>query len=180
MCASFMAIVAYEDAACGKRAKSTLERLAPQFGVQCPVNCQMWRFDILQTPQARDDSAAAAGKADLVMVAAHHSSRLPDAVKNWIWTWLPLRGARGGALGLTFEDCIECEHSKGRPESPVCAALRRAAALGHMDFVCTRSNWQGNTEEAYLRRMMERAHKTSTTLEGILSRRGVPHWGLNE
>ena len=40
--------------------------------------------------------------------------------------------------------------------------------------------WGPTLWDAYLRLILERAHKTSTTLEGILSQRGVPHWGLNE
>lgn len=178
--ASFSAIVACEDLSSGQRATATLDRLAPQLGTHSPVACQMWRFDMLQEAGARQEAANEAAQADLVMVAAHLSLELPSAVKSWIWAWLPLRDVPGGALALLFDDCVECERSRTRPESPVCTALRRAAALGQMDFVCTRTNWRRSPEEACLRLIMERAHKTSATLEGILSRRAVPHWGLNE
>jgi hypothetical protein len=176
----FAALIAYEDLASGRRAKAALDRLAPALSAEGSVACQMWRFDMLDDDAARREAAAEAARADLVMVAAQLSSELPSVVKNWIWTWLPQRQVPGGALALTFEDCAECERLKTRPESPLCKALRRAATTGWMDFVCTRSNWQRTSEEAYLRRLLERARKTSSTLEGILSHRGAPHGGLNE
>lgn len=178
--APFAAVIVHEDPASSARARAVLERMAAEWGApSCPA-CTLWPFHQLQDSAARDQAAAEASRADVVLVAARLSSQLPAPVKNWIWTWLPLRPVRAGTLGLTFEDCVRCEEATDRPESPLCAALRRAAALGHMDFVCSRSQWRCSSDVAYLRRLLERAHKTSTVLEGILSRRGIPHWGLNE
>lgn len=176
----FLTVIAYEDPACVQRAQATLDRLVAQLSLPGLLNRSMWPFEKLQVLEVRREAAAMAARADLVLVAARCSTHLPEVVKNWIWSWLPLRQARGGALALTFEDCAECLGISDRPESPICAAMRRAAALGRMDVVCSRSNWQGPPEEAVLRRMLERAHKSSTVLEGILSRRGVPLGGLNE
>jgi|GEM_PF-1717180 ketopantoate reductase len=176
----FLTVIAYEDSASFERAHVTLDRLVAQFGLPGESKRWMWPFDQLQLTDVRREAAAIAARADLVLVAAQCSTHLPEAVKNWIWSWLPLRQARGGALALTFADCAECQGASDRPESLICAAMRRAAALGRMDVVCSRSNWQGPPEEACLRRMLERAHKSSTVLEGILSRRGIPIGGLNE
>jgi hypothetical protein len=176
----FKAVILYEDPTTESRARAAFDRLATEFGGPSATGCNRWNFDVLTNVQVRDLASSEAARADLVIVSGHSPADLPEAVKNWIWTWLPVRRATGGALALDFDDCAECERGSRDQASPVCVALRRAAAAGRMDFVCPRPGWRKTTEEVFAQKMLARAHQSSTVLEGILGRRGVPRWGLNE
>jgi hypothetical protein len=176
----FKAVILYEDPTTESRAKAAFDRLVTEFAESCTVGCNRWNFDVLANVQLRDVASSEAAQADLVILSGHSPADLPDAVKNWIWTWLPVRRAPGGALALNFDDCAECERGARPTASPVCVALRRAATAGRMDFVCPRPEWRKTAEEVFVQKMMARAHQTSTVLEGILGRRSAPRWGLNE
>jgi hypothetical protein len=176
----FKTMIVHEDPDTATRAQAAFERLALQFAEHGTTTCDLWRFDVLADARLRDRVSEQASDADLVIVSGHASAALPNAVKNWIWTWLPARRASSGALALLFDDCVECEQGRRPNASPVCVALRRAAASGQMDFVCSRPAWQRTSEELYLQQMRQRVHQTSSVLEDILGRRGTPHWGLNE
>jgi hypothetical protein len=175
----FRTVILYEDLATGTRAKRTLDQLAPQFGAPSALDCQLWSFNVLADAQSWEEASAEAVQADLVILSAHASSAVPGPVRNWIYTWLSAHHSPPAALAVTFDDCVECERTR-RAASPVCAAFRQAASLSRLDFVCTRPAWQKTTEELFLHKMMERAHGTSSVLEGILRHRGVARWGLNE
>ena len=176
----FKAVILYEDSTTESRARAAFDQLVTEFSGACAAGCHQWSFEVLVDAQLRDVASSEAAQADLVILAGHRPADLPDVVKNWIWTWLPVRRTPGGALAPSFDDCVECERGSRHTASPVCVALRRAAAASRMDFVCPRPEWRKTTEEVFVQKMMARAHQTSTVLEGILGRRGAPRWGLNE
>jgi len=176
----FKAVILYEDPTTESRARAAFDRLVTEFGGSCLAGCNRWSFDFLANAQLRDVACSEAARADLVIVSGHSPADLPDLVKNWIWSWLPVRRAPGGALALNFDVCAECERGSRPTASPVCVALRRAATASLMDFVCPRPEWRKTAEEVFVQKMMARAHQTSTVMEGILGRRGAPRWGLNE
>jgi hypothetical protein len=176
----FKTVILYEDAPQGTRAKATLDRLASELDAPEQMECNIWSFDALAHSPSRNTASSDAMQADLVIVSARDSGGLPDCVKNWIWSWLPAREGRSGALAFTFEDCVECERRQRCTPSLVCAALRRAALAARMEFVCVRAEWGQTNDDLLMVQMLERVHRTSSVLEGILNRRGSPPWGLNE
>ena len=176
----FKAVILYEDASVEARANAAVDRLVAAFGGSRLAGCQRWTFDVLANPQLRDVASGEAARADLVILSGHDPADLPDLVKNWIWSWLPVRRAPGGAFALTFDVCVDCERGARPTACPVCVALRRAASSSRMDFVCPRPEWQKTAEEVFAQKIMVRAHQTSTVLEDILGRRDLPRWGLNE
>ncbi len=176
----FKAVILYQDATTESRGRAAYDRLVTEFGGSCTAGCVGWNFDVLANAELRDAASSEAARADLVILSGHSPADLPETVKNWIWTWLPVRRSPGGALALNFDDCVECERGARPAASPVCVGLRRAVADSRMDFVCPRPEWRKTAEEVFVQKMMARAHQTSTVMEGILGRRDAPRWGLNE
>lgn len=98
----FTVVIVYEDYDCGIRAQELYRRLSAQWEGSLDFHVAMWRFEPLGVPSLREEAAAEAIQADLVLVSATGKHPLPAEVKQWIEIW---RGAKGefSALALLLD-----------------------------------------------------------------------------
>ena len=182
-------VVAYEDYATGIDTVRTLTRLAErtchshEFGTH-----NVWNFQILATPAQRNIAAGKAASADMVIVAAHGSRRLPIFVMHWIELWLSQRGRSSAALVALLDG----DNGHTRKLLPVEAYLERCARRGGMEFFVQKIGERLAVGDYNFAAMAEKAEQGSEALVRIMERpRGypaeafahiqpAPRWGINE
>src|SRR5205085_1496492 len=89
---NFNVVIAYEDFETGKQAKKTCDFLSGNLGLDCHVNHQMWKFDVLGLPKLREMAAKDAAAADIIIISCRGDNDLPEALKSWIELWLAEKG----------------------------------------------------------------------------------------
>ncbi len=86
---AFRICVAYEDFEAGLRAKAASQRLTAGLKPQFAVVSDIWKFEMLRQPHLRDLAAAAATRANVVIISVNRAGGLPTHVKTWLKAWLP-------------------------------------------------------------------------------------------
>src|SRR5262249_38672703 len=94
----FKILIAYETVSSGLRAREMSERLATRLHSEFEMSSEVWKFELLNHPQLRQQAANEAAVADMIIMAMRRAGELPPHVKHWIESWLPQR--RGGAAAL--------------------------------------------------------------------------------
>src|SRR5215471_1379900 len=111
---SFNVVIAYEDFETGKHAKKTYDFLVKTIGEDWRFANQMWKFEVLLLPKLREIAVEDAVRADIIMISSR-GRELPEHVKLWIESWLPL-GAAPLALVALFqhvrEDQVDCNSAR--------------------------------------------------------------------
>jgi hypothetical protein len=122
-------VIAFEDAAAGKHAEGFYERLKERLGRAFEFTRYQWSFALLQDPGVRDAAAQDATMADIVIIATHGDTDLPEHVDYWFQAWVG-RNASPMALVVLFD------RPTGNPETreDVRSSLARIAQTGGMDF----------------------------------------------
>lgn len=167
----------YEDFACGVRAKKAFDGVVHELGSSFNFNCKLWKFDILCLPELKEIAAEDAADADMVLIAAHSTGELPDAVKNWIDTWVARKRPRQRAL----VSLLDPQETRSSDRDPACTYLHQVSERGHMDFFCACTDSLGEEAGFSCERIAERAEKTSSLMKQILRRNyPPPRSGLNE
>src|SRR5262249_15063283 len=93
----------------------------------------VWEFGALNYPHLREQAAAEALGADLIVISVRGDAELPDHVKNWIGRWAPRKRGEAALVALLQQDPGSCE--------PLDDYLRQVAEQGRMDFFCKAGNW---------------------------------------
>ena len=86
-------------------------------------------FALLQDPGVRDAAAQDAAVADIVIIAAHGDSELPEHVDYWFQAWVG-RNASPMAMVALFDRPT----ASAEVREEVRASLARIAQTGGMDF----------------------------------------------
>jgi hypothetical protein len=102
---------------------------------------QWWDFDFLAFDALRELAAAEAALADIVIIGIHNGRELPGMVTVWLKRWLDLRKTRPGALVAVLDSDLK----KSDAAQGTISQLKKAAAVGHMDFFATRAR-EGRNE----------------------------------
>ncbi len=84
---SLNVVVAFEDLETGARAKSTLDRVKEQLGLEVEMSLKLWKFDWLREPGVRQQAARDASEAALIIVSSHGKGEWPAPVKEWMAMW---------------------------------------------------------------------------------------------
>ena len=128
-------LVAYENLIAAVRAQEVVQRLAVELRPQFSLVSEVWKFDLFQHPGLRQQAAAEAGRADVIIITCRGAGELPDHVTEWIADWLPARCAAQSSLIALF-DLEEDSTANASARESVCNYLRRVALLTGMDFFC--------------------------------------------
>ena len=81
------ALIIYEDAAAGERAKETCDALPRRLGSNWQLRIELFSFNALRALEIQREAAAAASKANLIIFSCHHPD-LPLGVWDWIESFL--------------------------------------------------------------------------------------------
>jgi hypothetical protein len=100
----FNVVIAYEDFETGKHAKKTYDFLVKAIGEDWRFANQMWKFEVLLLPKLREIAVEDAARADIVMISSR-GRELPEHVKLWIESWLPLAAAPLALVALFQHGC---------------------------------------------------------------------------
>src|SRR5262245_9405073 len=140
---AFRIVTKYEDFAAGLRAVQMLERLSARLRSEFQLISSVWKFELLDNRTLRDQAAAEAAAADLIIISTSSAADLPDSVKNWIAGWVPNKqGYRTALVALFGRE----ETSTSQPP-PVWTYLRDAAENAKMDFFCNVGGWRQQESE---------------------------------
>src|SRR5215472_3328939 len=77
-------LLLYEDAETGLRAKRSVAALYGQGDLDAGVETRLWRLDLLSTAWLREQAAAEAVDADVIIVSLHGDDELPEAMREWL------------------------------------------------------------------------------------------------
>jgi hypothetical protein len=167
-------VIAYEDLETGKRAMKTYEYMVQQLGSQCIFANQMWKFDVLAVPKLKEIAAKDAAAADIIIVSAHESNELPNAVKAWTELWLTYKTGASALVGLFDGEAAE---------NPIRTYLAEIARRGKMEFFCQPGAWPGaaNTTRSANSFTSPMNEKTFSFLaNATVEVPSFSHWGINE
>lgn len=135
-------VAAYEDTLTDARVTEFCRGLGRQLGENCELVKQMWLLNELRMPQLRSIAAQDASQADLIIVAVHHATRVPEELKDWIEAWPP-RKRRDPTILLALLDPVYQGDS-----TSIASFLDQAAKKSKMQFVthseeAARELWEG-------------------------------------
>jgi hypothetical protein len=169
----FDLVIAYSDLETRDRAMRLHDHLSRQLNDDYDLHCSWWKFDHLADPTLFDQAIDDALDANMIVLSLHAETELPPAARAWIDGWAHRSDHQKCALVTLYAEPSE------RPESsPVCAFLRQAARLAHMDFF---TNIAEAAAGLTIERVAERARAVTPTLEEILHHPlPAPRWGINE
>ena len=89
--------IAYQDSASLAWARGVTDLLAKHVPAQ-DIHLATWNINLLSDSTVYSQSIPSMAKADLVVVALHHTSRLAPEFYAWTNLWLDVRARRPGAL----------------------------------------------------------------------------------
>jgi len=133
-------VVAFEDTAAGEHADGFYEHLTRKLGGEFEFTRYQWSFALLQDESVRDVAAHDATMADIVIIATHGETELPEQVDAWFQGWVG-RNASPMALVALFDRPSPCPETR----EDIRSALARVAQMGGMDFFAEPDN-SPNTE----------------------------------
>jgi hypothetical protein len=82
------AIMVYEDAACGARAKTALDRVVSRLPFEGVCSLDLWPFELLDYPLLKLEVAEGAARSAVVALSLHGDQPLPLGVQSWLDLWL--------------------------------------------------------------------------------------------
>jgi hypothetical protein len=170
----FSVMIAFDDSVAAERADDVLELLEQNLkDEQGRLFHQWWNTEVLAFSSLREQAAAEAAWADMIILVLREGRELPGMVAAWMKRSLDLRKDRPGALvALLDSDPQKPDESQG-----VLSQLKKAAASGQMDFFATRGNLRRDNRAAL--RASEAAGQFALARKNGApperrSRRGVP------
>ena len=170
-------LILYEDFDTGLRAKRSLDFLPDQFPAHAKLSAKLWRTQLLSDPLLGEQAALEAAAAEVIILSVHGRSALPAEVRAWLNRWLGHKRRRPYALGVLLDSGGASEGSG----NPVVGYMQAVAAAAGVDLFYGFSEALGRELDLAVEEINERAHRSSTVLENMLSR-AEPHrwWGINE
>jgi hypothetical protein len=108
----FNVLVVYDTLAAALRARTVFERLLNRFWDDFLFQCDFWRVDVLELPEAKKESEKAARMADLIIIAADGKG-FSGQISEWLRRCADERVITAALVGL-FEhqsDSNEIESS---------------------------------------------------------------------
>ena len=132
----------------------------------------LWRFDLLDSPEVCHEAAQGAAEADLVVVSTHGGAELPAGVELWLNDWVRLRGSEPCAMVLSLDLSVEPRADHAQPLVYL-RALAERAGLNLFPHFGEVPRLASNLERELL---ACRAFHLSSTFDEILHRQDTsPH-----
>lgn len=92
-----------EDAETGVAARRLLDQALASQNLHATCHIRQWRFEEVRDVTVLEDAVEHALESDLVLVSAHGSCPLPDAVLDFCGGWVPRRAGAACPLVVLFE-----------------------------------------------------------------------------
>lgn len=174
---TFTVVIVYEDLASGKQAMNTYSRLLQEFGEDYVFDSHMWKFEEWRTPFVKEMAAAESARADMIIVAAHAGTPLPEAVVSWTALWLDNRQDQDGALVLLLDNAGE-----NAGANPLGRFFEKSAQRAGMDFFSQSTSGPERIPSLDRTQTTRRNALATAVREEMASEgRGTNRWwGLNE
>ena len=171
--------VVYEDKRTGLRAKRVVDRLREQLGQTVELQVSLWRFDVLKDPVLHEQAAEEAAGADILVLSARASEKLPEAVSLWLERWLSQSSDEPPALVVSLDSSAKGSAAAER----LLTALKRAALPGGVEVFCHFGGGPRTDDDLTFKGIQWRAETTTAVLAETLraaQRQTWRHWGINE
>lgn len=163
-------VVVFEDATTRGQAVEVCDHLVERFWTDCDLAVSWLSCEMLGEPALARDALQKAAEADLLIFAVGSQEEVPLPVREWIETWLSLRGEREGALMDLFGKETEAEEAPAARHG----YLRRVAHRGGMDYLSREPQMLSLSFSDSLDWYSARAERVSSVLDEILHTRGAP------
>ena len=124
----FSVVIACEDSTAATSACEVLELVERNLADDERVFYQWWNFEVLAIESLREQAAAEAATADMIIIDVH--AGLPEPVTDWMHQWLDLRNNRPGALVAVLDSDLKKSHLAQETLSQ----LKQVSEMGHMNF----------------------------------------------
>ncbi|HUR45330.1 MAG TPA: hypothetical protein VMZ27_05565 [Candidatus Saccharimonadales bacterium] len=161
-------VIAFEDLAAGKRGKQVYDYLTHRL-TDFEFDHEVWKFSALECERILESAARQAAAADIIMLALHGSNPLPEALKNWIETWV---GQNGNPMALVVLFDQECEATPEMMKTR--AYLEEVARRGKLDlFMQPQKSRNMLTEESRPHFDFAEEFEASTYVS-------IPRFGIND
>ena len=174
---TFAVVMACQDVASGKQAMSTYSWLLQKFGENYVFDSHLWQFDDWRTPLLQEPLAEESARADMIIVAAHANSPVPETIVGWTSRWVESRHDQDGALVLLLDS-----PSATPGGDSLARFLEKSARRAGMDFFSRSTH--GQEQSPHLNRARTRMETTlACTLQEEIASAGRGNnrwWGLNE
>lgn len=126
-------LILHENFDAAIMARVTLEPFLDLLKRDFAVRLDLWGLDELQAfPLLREDSAAEALAADIIVVALHDGVEILEVLREWFGVWVPKKKGRPSALVVLSRNG---ERTCGKG-TPLEAYFREVAASGGMELFC--------------------------------------------
>lgn len=165
---AFRVVLAYDSRTAGARAMNVFSGLVREFGDEFEFHCGLWRFDVLELPEARQAAVIEGAAADLIIVATRCDTDLPPPVASWLGQCLAEKRPASACLVALLErrpafDSFDRETRQH---------LQQIADRAGLDFFC----YEVRSRQTSLRStsLEDRANTVSSVLDGILNRQEKP------
>ena len=163
---AFNVAVVYDSRRAATRAMNVIGGLLHQLGDDFEFHCNLWRFDVLELPEAREGAARAGAAADLLIISARCDNGLPLSVKAWLDQCLAGKIPGSAALVGLLE-------SRRQPIDLQCRArqfLQQAADRSLLDFFLHEVDLPNTSLGMTVEDLQTRANSVTSVLDGILHR----------
>ena len=160
----FRVAIVYEDRVVGRAAMDTYRRLHSEFEWQFDFHLNIWRFDLLQTPNFIGEAVRLTVEANAIILATHQCDELPEAIKQWVDESIPQkRGQTAILIAL-----LQANSKQPGISFPTADYLKNAAANAGIDFLARQI------------RPVRRKVSSSSTSTDPDRRVPLEGWGLND
>src|SRR5689334_9295160 len=113
-------VVAYENFSAATSAQHVTQRLAAELDEDFEISREVWGFELLSHPQLRQEAAAEAAEADVIVVSVSGAVELPAHVQTWVESWVTEK--RGGLSALVA--LVDWRRATRTEPPPLCSYLR--------------------------------------------------------
>jgi hypothetical protein len=141
-------VIAFEDAAAGKHAQAFYDHLKERLGAEFEFTRYQWSFNLLEDSLVSNAAAQDAAMTDIVIIATHGTSQLPEHVDRWFQAWV---GRNAGPMALVALFDQPTVSSETREE--VRSSLARIAQTAGMDFFAEPPHSPGETKTDFINRL---------------------------
>jgi hypothetical protein len=127
--------VVYEDHLRGERAMDLCHQMRGHVSGEVTLKCELWRFDVLDVPLIRTQTATDAAKADVIIFSARATFGVTPSFKDWMEGWLLLKSKREGSALVAL---LDREDGESSTPGTLHEYLRASAHRFGLDFFSTR------------------------------------------
>lgn len=154
-------VIAYDDAAAGKRAMRTMGNLTKGLADEIKLQPLPWRFDLLADTDWFRVAASDAVNADILIIATSSAKPLPDAVGRWVEDAISQKRGTSAAVVALFGP----EENPDELGSSRLHGIQTAAERAGLDFFAPGPRHELDGDIA---RIHQRAEMVTPLLDEIL------------